>query len=237
MIHYHGTPITPRSELERLSGKHFCVSYADPRDTGWCLENAQSVMLDNGAFSAYTRGVELDQKGYMDWLDDKLYGSNWAVVPDVIGGSVVEQRDLMLNWRYPDHLSCYVWHMDLPLDWLEELVYSFPRIAFGSSGKYWKVGSKEWQDRADEAWEVLDKTNTRPWVHMMRGLRVAGKRWPFASADSTNVARNHKGSKRQKRKCPLEMINRIDSVQCPMRFEYEYYELNAKGAENGVRED
>ena len=56
MIHYHGTPITPRNELERLSGKHFCISYADPRDANWAITNSQSIMWDNGAFSAYTRG-------------------------------------------------------------------------------------------------------------------------------------------------------------------------------------
>jgi hypothetical protein len=50
MIHYHGTPITPRSNLDMLKGKHFCISYADPRDAEWAIKNAQSVMWDNGAF-------------------------------------------------------------------------------------------------------------------------------------------------------------------------------------------
>lgn len=217
MIHYHGTPITKRDpNLTKLAGREFCVSYAQPQDAKWCMENAQSVMWDNGAFSAYTRGLPFDKAGYVQWLDDKNWGCNWAVVPDVIGGSVEEQRSFMSDWPYPDHLSCYVWHMDLPLEWLKELVETYPRVAFGSSGKYWKVLSPEWSDRADEAWETIDKTGTRPWIHMMRGLKAAGKRWPFASADSTNIARNH-GSHKIK-KCTKEMADRINAVQCPLRW-------------------
>ena len=218
MIHYHGTPITKRDpHLEKLRGRHFCVSYAHPYDAKWCIEHAQSIMWDNGAFTSYTRGREFDKSGYIGWLDDKLYGANWAVIPDVIDGSVEDQREYMKGWPYPVHLSCAVWHMALPLSWLEELVNTYPRVAFGSSGQYWKVNSPEWQDRSDEAWGLIEKTNTRPWVHMMRGLKVAGKRWPFASADSTNIARNH-GSHAIK-KCTKEMAERIDAIQCPLKLE------------------
>lgn len=216
MIHYHGTPISKRDpHLVKLAGRHFCVSYADPRDAQWCIENAQSIMWDNGAFSAYTRGAAFNKEKYIRWLDERLYGANWAVIPDVIGGNVDDQRAYMQGWPYPGHLSCAVWHMSLPIDWLKELVHTYPRIAFGSSGAYWRVGSKEWQDRADEAWEAIEATGARPWVHMMRGLKIAGGRWPFASADSTNIARNHASEK----KCTREMAERLDAVQCPLRWD------------------
>lgn len=216
MIHYHGTPLTPYSELEKMKGRHFCVSFERPDNINWCIKNSQSLMLDNGAFSAYTRGASFDKTGYYKWLDDKLYGMNWAVVPDVIGGTVEDQVSASKDWPYPNYLSAYVWHMDLGLDYLKELVQTYPKICFGSSGKYWKVNSPEWQDRADEAWEVIDKTGSRPWVHMMRGLRISNGRWPFASADSTNIARNFKNKGRVK--CPEEMAKVIDSVQTPYTF-------------------
>lgn len=219
MLHYHGTPITPRQELEKLSGKNFCVSFAHPWDAEWCIKNAQSIMWDNGAFSAYTKGKSFDVCAYKVWLDDKLYGSNWAVVPDVIGGDVEQQKELHSQWDYPDHLSCYVWHMHLPLSWLKELVQTYPRVAFGSSGQFWKVGNSDWSRRADEAWEEIDKTGARPWVHMMRGLKLSKERWPFASADSTNVARNFKNKGREK--CPRGMCDRIDSIQTPLKFSKE----------------
>jgi len=227
MMHYHGTPLSPHSELEKLAGKNFCVSYVSGRKIDWILDNAQSVMWDNGAFSSYTRGLKLDVKGYYEWVDDKLYGSNWGVVPDVIGGSVDEQKELMSSWKFPDHVSCYVWHMDLPLDWLKELCNTYPRIAFGSSGEYWKVGSEDWKNRADDAWELIESTGCRPWVHMMRGLSVCGKRWPFASADSTNVARNFKN--KGKEKCPKSMAETIDARQSPLRFRRETLNFGERG--------
>jgi len=218
MLHYHGTPLTPKSELETLAGKNFCVSHAHQRDTEWLIRNAQSIMWDNGAFSAYTKGKAFNPSGYYDWLEDKLFGANWAVIPDVIGGCAEEQWKYLQQWPYPRHLSCAVWHMDLPIDWLLELSDEYPRIAFGSSGKYWKVNSDDWQRRADEAWEALERTGNRNWVHMMRGLKLGNKRWPFASADSCNVALSHSRHKLS----ALEMINRIDAAQTPLQLEKEY---------------
>ena len=50
----------------------------------------------------------------------------------------------------------------------------------------------------------------------MRGLSLAGDQWPFASADSTNVARNFKN--KQQQCCPERMARRIDSIQCPLNW-------------------
>ena len=94
MIHYHGTPISPRSELMKMSGRHFCVSFAHPQDIEVCLDIGQSVMLDNGAFSAFTKGKELDFKGFCEWCDKYLQHPHWAVIPDVIDGTESQQPEL-----------------------------------------------------------------------------------------------------------------------------------------------
>ncbi len=83
-IHYHGTPLSPRSELIKMAGKHFCVSFADARDGDWCLSNAQSVMWDNGKFTAFTQGKEVDHAKLYAWLEPRLGHPHWAVIPDVI---------------------------------------------------------------------------------------------------------------------------------------------------------
>lgn len=75
MIHYHGTPLTPRSELYKLAGKHFCVSYAHPGDADVCAMIGQSVMFDNGAFSAFTKDRAFDAPGYYRWLEP--HGRSW----------------------------------------------------------------------------------------------------------------------------------------------------------------
>jgi hypothetical protein len=52
---------------------------------------------------------------------------------------------------------------------------------------------------------------------MLRGLALAGDRWPFASADSTNVARNFKNVGAEVD--PERMARRIDAVQCPIKWD------------------
>lgn len=210
MIHYHGTPVTPRQFLMEMSGRHFCVSYADPRDIEVCLDIGQSVMLDNGAFSAFTRGKPLDMAGFEAWCETHLRHPHWAVVPDVIDGGVDQQRELIATWSFPKELSAPVWHLGLPLDWLLELTDSWPRICLGSSGAYWEVGSPVWTRRMDEAFEILTRTRRHlPWIHGMRMLGQVNGKWPLASADSTNVARNFKRNGEH----PELMAARIDALQ------------------------
>lgn len=215
MIHYHGTPITPNGQLLEMRGRHFCVSFSDPRDLEDCLRIGQSVMLDNGAFSAYTKGVKLDLQAYQAWVEKHLQHPHWAVVPDVIDGDIDAQRDLIKTWPFPRELSAPVFHLALDLDWLLELADSWPRICLGSSGAYWQVGSQAWCDRMDEIYELLTRTRRHlPWIHGMRMLGQAGGRWPLASADSTNVARNFK----RNREHPDLMADRIDAVQPARRW-------------------
>jgi hypothetical protein len=112
-------------------------------------------------------------------------------------------------------LSAPAWHMDEPVSRLLRLADEWPRVAFGISGAYWQVGSEGWERRADEAFnEVSRRHRYLPWLHLLRGLDLAGDRWPFASADSTNVARNFKSSQ----VCPERMARRLDAVQTPVSW-------------------
>jgi hypothetical protein len=212
MIHYHGTPLTPRSELLKLAGKNLCVSFADPRDGDWALAHAQSCLWDSGAFSAFTLGQPVDWPDYYHWLEKRLGHPHFAIVPDVIDGTVDAQRSLTAEWPFARLLGAPVWHMALPIDYLLELAGDWPRLCFGSSGQYWQIGSPQWERRADEAFNALARRGLTPWVHMLRGLDLAGDRWPFASADSVNVARNF----RRNRICPERMARRIDAAQSPI---------------------
>lgn len=216
MIHYHGTPLTPRSELQKMAGKHFCVSFAHPHDADWCQQNGQSVMWDNGAFSLFTKGKAVDWKRFYEWVEPRLGHPHWAVVPDVIDGGEEDNDALLRDWPHPRALSAAVWHMHEPLDRLLRLADEWPRIAFGSSGAFWQVGSASWEKRADEAFNALARQHeSLPWVHMLRGLSLCGDRWPFASADSVNVARNFKDTNT----CPERMARLIDGRQCPIRWQ------------------
>lgn len=206
MIHYHGTPITPHSERAKMAGKHFCVSFAHPADADWCQRHGQSVMWDNGAFTAFRQGRAFCPDEFARWVEPRLAHPHWAVVPDVIDGDEIAQAELLNRWPHPPELSAPVWHMALSVDWLLTLADEWPRLCFGSSGAFWQVGSEAWERRADEAWNALERRGLRPWVHMMRGLSVSAGRWPFASADSANVARNFKDGPT----CPERMARQID---------------------------
>lgn len=119
------------------------------------------------------------------------------------------------RWPFPRELSWPVWHLGLPLDYLLELADEWPGVALGSSGAYWEVGGPRWSGRMDEAFNALAKRRVMPWVHGLRMLGQAGNRWPLASADSVNVARNFKDTDAD----PELMARRIDGVQCPIRWE------------------
>lgn len=216
MIHYHGTPLSPRSELLKMAGKNFCVPFSDGRDADWCLTHAQSIMWDNGAFSIFKKGGKLDVSAYYAWLENKLGHPHFAVIPDVIDGTVEQQKELINTWPFPRDRSAPVWHIGLPIDWLLELIEQSPRVCFGSSGAYWEIGTEAWCRRIDKAFNAIVRTyGTLPWVHMLRGMALSGDRWPFASVDSVNVARNFKDANI----CPERMARRLDAIQCPIKWE------------------
>jgi len=213
VIHYHGTPISPVIERQKMAGKHFCVSFERPDDAEWCLANGQSVLWDNGAYSAFRHGKPLDTGKLYAWLERRLAQPHWAIIPDRIGGDIDEQRAMVSAWPFPRTLGAPVWHMALEIDYLLELADEWPRICFGSSARYWQIGSPIWERRCDEAFNALAKRHPRlPWVHMLRGLALAGDRWPFASVDSANVGRNFKTLNT----CPERMARRLDAIQCPI---------------------
>lgn len=194
MEKYHGTPITPMAQLARMAGRNFCVSFERPDNLKHCLQIAQRVMFDNGAFSAKTRGAEFDLPGFYEWIEPILAHPHWGVVPDVIDGTVEQQREMVATWPFRREFGMPVWHLGLPIDYLIELCDDWGQVCFGSAGTYWQIGTPAWCGRMDEAFNALVHAfgAQLPWVHGLRMLGQADGPWPLASADSTNVAQNFK---------------------------------------------
>jgi hypothetical protein len=212
MIHYHGTPISPVAALLELSGRNFCVSHIRPDDVARCHQIGQSVMLDNGAFSKWKSGKATDWPAYYDWCDLWLgYPTTWAVIPDVIDAGTQEQDALLREWPH-GHRGAPVWHMDEPIHRLLRLCDDWPRVCIGSTDQYSAVLSDAWCRRIDEAFnEVSARHRHLPWLHMLRGMQLSGRHWPFASVDSTDIAQNHHLPHRS----PRAMADRWDSMQTP----------------------
>lgn len=209
-LHYHGLPITPVVMALDLAGRNVCISYATKIDSQveTCLKIMQSIMFDNGAFSFYSNGEALDIKGFYDWIEPMLGHPHWGVVPDVIDGTVEQQRELLKTWPFSKALGAPVWHLGLPLDYLKELADNWPRICLGSSGEYWKIGDTKWKKRMEEAFNVVASMRNPPWVHGLRMMDQASKQGWLASVDSVNVSRNYKRNLQM----PGQMALRIDQV-------------------------
>lgn len=232
MIHYHGTPVTPRSVLYELAGRNFCVSFSDPRDVAICHQIGQSVMLDNGAFSFWKRGLATDWVGYMAWVEPWLdCHTTWAVIPDVIDGSEAENDRLICEWYAvmgSFRQAAPVWHLHESLERLERLVGGFERVCFGSSGVFSKVNSPAWKNRVNEAFNRICRGGRTPaWIHMLRGMSLSGSQYPFASVDSTDIARNHE----QTVGLALKMATKWDAQQCAIRWEHASVSRQLVGVE------
>lgn len=212
MIHYHGTPITPVAALYELRGRCFCVSHQAPQDVARCHHIGQSVMLDNGAFSKWKRGSETDWPAFYAWAEPWLsFPTTWAVIPDVIDGGSQMQDALIREWPF-GRKGAPVWHMDEPLDRLLKLTDEWPRVCIGSTAEYAVVLSLPWERRMDECWNGIAKARRfLPSIHMLRGMQCSGRRWPFASADSTDIGQNHNRPQNTSR----TMADRWDSLQTP----------------------
>ena len=195
MIHYHGTPMNPMQDfVKSFAGKHAMVSYEHPEQLEVAAEVCQSIVLDNGAFSAWKQQKTYDFTGYAEWASKWVRhpAVDWCVIPDVIDGSEADNDELLAEWALPAAVSVPVWHLHESLDRLDRLL-AYPRIALGSSGQYAVVGDEKWWQRIAKAMRVICDEHGVPKTKL-HGLRMLDpgifSKLPFSSADSCNVARN-----------------------------------------------
>lgn len=161
---------------------------------GIVADACQSFVFDNGAFTVWKQGGQLDIPGYIAWCDEwhRHPGFDWALIPDVIEGNEADNDVLLANW--PKHIrGVPVWHMHESIDRLVRLGNEWPIVALGSSGQWPTPGAKSWWARMGEAMDALCDTHGRPPCRL-HGLRMLNPRVfskiPLASADSTNAAVN-----------------------------------------------
>lgn len=194
MIPYFGTPISGAETvgITALNGGHAFISYAEPSAMK-LVKFCQSFAVDNGAFSFWKSGKKTDWNGYYEWVNEikNMPNFDWAIIPDVIGGSEEENDKLIDEWPYPQ-IGVPVWHMHESIDRLKRLS-KLPRIAFGGSCQYKIIGNRAWWDRCNQAFEAICDENGYPKTKV-HGLRMLSPKVftkiPLASADSTALARN-----------------------------------------------
>ncbi|HHQ6614095.1 TPA: hypothetical protein ACSTL0_000431 [Serratia fonticola] len=198
VIHYHGTPVwgdAGATHRIAVSGAGAFVSYARPDQLAASIRYALKIAIDNGAFSAWKRGLVIDWQKFYQWLIPHYHNPklSFFVIPDVIEGGEADNDALIakLPRCYRDK-AAPVWHLHESLDRLVELCREWPRVCFGSSGQYAAIRTQLWHRRMQEAFEAIYcKHNFKTLVHGLRMLdgRVLGN-YPLATADSTNLACN-----------------------------------------------
>ena len=197
MLHYHGLPITPATAAAKvLTGRHGFVSFMHKDQLEIAIDVCQSFAVDNGAFSAWKSGKPIaNWLPFYDWVESikRLPNFDFAVIPDVIDGDELANDELIDSWPHEPWLSAPVWHMHESICRLQRLARNWPRVCIGSSGDYAIVGNSAWWSRMTEALNAICDKNGHP-ICKLHGLRMLDpdvfSRLPFASADSTNIAKN-----------------------------------------------
>lgn len=196
--HYHGTPIWGSgSDVLKVSvkGSGAFVSYARPDQIEKCLSFADGIAIDNGAFSAWKRGLKINWTEFYQWLGGYLFHEkcDFFIIPDVIDGGE-DDNNTLIN-RVPAMFkdkAVPAWHMHESIDRLLMLCDNYDKIAFGSSGEYSSIRTAKWHCRMVEALsEIYIKRSYETKIHGLRMLdgRILGK-YPLHTADSTNLACN-----------------------------------------------
>ena len=235
MIHYHGLPITPDTAAEAaIRAGHAFVSFAHPRQLGLAVAACQSFAIDNGAFSAWRTGHPVtDWAPYYDFCREakRQPSCDFAVIPDVIDGTEDENDNLAADFPFPRWFGAPVWHLHESLTRLERLASRWPRVCLGSSGEFAQIGTGAWWQRMNQAMRVVCNDDGQP-VCRLHGLRMLDprifSRFPFASADSTNIGRNVglDSAWRQSYAPPTKesraalMRARIESVNAPSAYDF-----------------
>lgn len=172
------------------------VSFAHPEQLPLMLEVCQSVAADNSAYTKWRAGQAVKNWiPFRGWIDEwSMHPAfDWFLIPDVIDGDERDNDHLVFEFREVNH-GVPVWHLHESITRIQRLMdMGFTRIAIGSSGEYATIKTPRWWNRMGEAMKVFCDSHGRPRVKL-HGLRMLDPDvftvFPFASADSTNVARN-----------------------------------------------
>lgn len=163
MIHYHGTPVGGKREdaAKFLAGRHALVPFPRKDDLGIVADVCKSFVFDNGAFTVWKKGGQVDVEGYTRWVEDwhRHPGFTWALIPDVIDGDEEANDDLVRQW--PEELrGVPVWHLHESLERLQRLARCWRTVALGSSGQWSSPGTGAWWKRMGIArcWKRLSSS-------------------------------------------------------------------------------
>ena len=228
MIKYHGTPCSPMKIFyEAFTDKNVLIPYPRPDDMQRALQVCNKIIIDNGAFSVWRKGIVVDWADFYTWVKKFIDRIEFFLIPDVINGTEKENNDLLE--RYKANRAALkskgvpIWHVNESLERLDYLSSRYEYIAFGSAGQYANLGTLAWHSKMNEAMRVVCDNQGLPKVkiHMLRCLDPKlFTQYPFFSGDSTNVAVNHHRTGWE------NIMNRIEAADSPYKYAGGATQLN-----------
>lgn len=176
-------------ELQRCGAKRILISYADyrksfPTFAKHLAEYNFSVLLDSGAYSAYTRGIKLDVAEYAKFL--KTWGSEFEGYfgLDIIG-------DFDKTWDNQDYLEDQglrpipVFHYGEPAEILRFMTKQYKRIGIGGMVPQSNATLDKWLPTVFYNKDGQEKYSGIKFHALGLATTYLLEKYPWNSADST----------------------------------------------------
>jgi len=195
MIHYHGSPLSGSTDqqIEFYRGRHVLISWATFHSMHVPItEVCSSFCIDNGAYSFWDKNIPVQWQDFYNFLDKWIHHPrfDFFLVPDVIGGTLKLNDDLIHICRYPEH-GVPIFHVGEPLGRLEKfLEKGFKRIAIGTTKGFELKSLNFWNEMRKIFDFICVRGVPQAKVHGLRMLDPEIVReFPFSSGDSATATR------------------------------------------------
>lgn len=159
--------------------------------------NGQKTFVDSGAYSAMTKGIDINIDDYIEFInqydDSIILACQWDRIPDDKTDPETSAQETWKNYLYmrervknPDKLL-YVWHSAEDIKWLEQALEFKPRINYMALGGLVGKSVKQRDEAMKKCFDTIAKSsNPDIMVHAfgMSNRKLLDK-YPFTSCDST----------------------------------------------------
>lgn len=161
-------------------------------DDSLAYTSGSDILIDSGAFTAFTKGEKIDRVDYCDWLSKEARFITHAAALDVIGDWKASARNY--EWQL-DRLGDKVkiipaWHLGSPLTELDRLCKVTDYVAIGGCVPFSKT-PKVLMRHLIQAHKVARQHGTK-----LHGLGITGResmvRLPWHSVDSSSWQSGHR---------------------------------------------
>jgi hypothetical protein len=134
-IYYTGQPLRNADYLALMRGRHVMFSYLSRRRSVWDdLTPFAGAVLDSGAYSVWRRGATVDIGEYADYCATREDDLDWYANLD----SITDWKKTLRNQAELERRGLSpvpVFHLGEPWALLDDLVYSYSRVAIGRGQK------------------------------------------------------------------------------------------------------